>query len=73
MLAKSFRVVELSAIDWPSSYLLTIMSEFSAAILPVVKKQHQLLVTLLLCNAVAMEVFDLILIYYKSRVASAKC
>lgn len=27
-----------------------------AAILPVVQKQHQLLVTLLLCNAVAMEV-----------------
>ena len=27
-----------------------------AAILPVVKKQHQLLVTLLLCNAAAMEV-----------------
>lgn len=29
---------------------------FSASILPVVQKQHQLLVTLLLCNAVAMEV-----------------
>lgn len=28
----------------------------AAAILPVVKKQHQLLVTLLLCNACAMEV-----------------
>lgn len=28
----------------------------SAAIFPVVQKQHQLLVTLLLCNAVAMEV-----------------
>ncbi|KAL2339141.1 hypothetical protein Fmac_013587 [Flemingia macrophylla] len=28
----------------------------AAVILPVVKKQHQLLVTLLLCNAVAMEV-----------------
>jgi hypothetical protein len=30
----------------------------TAAILPVVQKQHQLLVTLLLSNAVAMEVFD---------------
>lgn len=29
---------------------------FTAAIFPVVKKQHQLLVTLLLCNALAMEV-----------------
>jgi len=28
----------------------------SAAIFPVVQKQHQLLVTLLLCNAMAMEV-----------------
>lgn len=28
----------------------------SATILPVVQKQHQLLVTLLLCNAAAMEV-----------------
>ncbi|XP_042517076.1 DUF21 domain-containing protein At4g14240-like [Macadamia integrifolia] len=28
----------------------------AAAILPVVQKQHQLLVTLLLCNACAMEV-----------------
>jgi hypothetical protein len=28
----------------------------AAAILPVVQKQHQLLVTLLLCNAAAMEV-----------------
>jgi metal transporter CNNM len=31
----------------------------AAAILPVVQKQHQLLVTLLLCNAVAMEVENL--------------
>uniref|UniRef100_A0A9I9DP85 CNNM transmembrane domain-containing protein n=1 Tax=Cucumis melo TaxID=3656 RepID=A0A9I9DP85_CUCME len=30
----------------------------AAAILPVVQKQHQLLVTLLLCNAVAMELND---------------
>ena len=28
----------------------------AAVILPVVQKQHQLLVTLLLCNAAAMEV-----------------
>lgn len=35
---------------------------FAAVILPVVQKQHQLLVTLLLCNACAMEVqfFDLV-------------
>ncbi|KAF2591210.1 hypothetical protein F2Q70_00042168, partial [Brassica cretica] len=32
-----------------------------AAILPVVKKQHQLLVTLLLCNAAAMEVLDAVI------------
>ncbi|KAK9146716.1 hypothetical protein Sjap_006619 [Stephania japonica] len=32
----------------------------AAAILPVVQKQHQLLVTLLLCNAVAMECFLLL-------------
>jgi len=31
----------------------------AAAILPVVQKQHQLLVTLLLCNAAAMEVENL--------------
>lgn len=29
---------------------------FAAVIIPVVQKQHQLLVTLLLCNAAAMEV-----------------
>ncbi|XP_043723315.1 DUF21 domain-containing protein At4g14240-like isoform X3 [Telopea speciosissima] len=33
----------------------------AAAILPVVQKQHQLLVTLLLCNACAMEVLDWVL------------
>ncbi|KAK9086708.1 hypothetical protein Syun_029102 [Stephania yunnanensis] len=33
----------------------------AAAILPVVQKQHQLLVTLLLCNAVAMEALPLFL------------
>ncbi|XP_040935689.1 DUF21 domain-containing protein At4g14240 isoform X2 [Gossypium hirsutum] len=33
----------------------------AAAILPVVQKQHQLLVTLLLCNAAAMEVLDWVL------------
>ncbi|KAK7264528.1 hypothetical protein RJT34_32137 [Clitoria ternatea] len=33
----------------------------AAVILPVVKKQHQLLVTLLLCNAVAMEALPLYL------------
>lgn len=33
----------------------------AAAIFPVVKKQHQLLVTLLLCNAVAMEALPLFL------------
>jgi hypothetical protein len=36
-----------------------------ATILPVVKEQHQLLVTLLLCNAAAMEV-DYLLIYFSS-------
>eukprot|EP00249_Psilotum_nudum_P021586 c28162_g1_i1 orf=229-1662(-) len=33
----------------------------AAAILPVVKKQHELLVTLLLCNAVAMEALPIFL------------
>jgi metal transporter CNNM len=33
----------------------------AAAILPVVQKQHQLLVTLLLCNAVAMEALPIFL------------
>lgn len=33
---------------------------FSATIFPVVQKQHQLLVTLLLCNAASMEVITLI-------------
>lgn len=33
----------------------------AAAILPVVKKQHQLLVTLLLCNAIAMEALPIFL------------
>lgn len=32
-----------------------------ASILPVVQKQHQLLVTLLLCNAVAMEALPIYL------------
>ena len=32
----------------------------TATILPVVQKQHQLLVTLLLCNAVAMEVYNFV-------------
>jgi len=36
---------------------LTFWFTLAAAILPVVQKQHQLLVTLLLCNACAMEVF----------------
>ena len=35
----------------------------SATIFPVVKKQHQLLVTLLLCNAVAMEVQITLLLF----------
>ncbi|PKA65011.1 DUF21 domain-containing protein [Apostasia shenzhenica] len=35
--------------------------EQAAAILPVVQKQHQLLVTLLLCNAVAMEALPIFL------------
>ncbi|WP_459806162.1 DUF21 domain-containing protein, partial [Herbidospora sp. RD11066] len=33
----------------------------AAAILPVVQKQHQLLVTLLLCNAAAMEALPIYL------------
>jgi hypothetical protein len=38
-------------------HVLLIFALFAAAaILPVVQRQHQLLVTLLLCNAVAMEV-----------------
>ena len=38
-------------------HVLLIFALFAAAaILPVVQKQHQLLVTLLLCNAAAMEV-----------------
>nr|KJB28289.1 hypothetical protein B456_005G040600 [Gossypium raimondii] len=37
------------------------MMMFLAAILPVVQKQHQLLVTLLLCNAVAMEALPIYL------------
>ncbi|KVH94399.1 protein of unknown function DUF21 [Cynara cardunculus var. scolymus] len=36
--------------------LIQIFAFLAAAILPVVQKQHQLLVTLLLCNAAAMEV-----------------
>lgn len=38
------------------SLFLFLPLDVAAAILPVVKKQHQLLVTLLLCNAAAMEV-----------------
>jgi len=38
-------------------FCLTFWFTLAAAILPVVQKQHQLLVTLLLCNACAMEVF----------------
>lgn len=38
----------------PSPFYLSFLC--AAVILPVVKKQHQLLVTLLLCNACAMEV-----------------
>ncbi|KAH1111132.1 hypothetical protein GLYMA_04G127000v4 [Glycine max] len=34
-------------------------------ILPVVRKQHELLMTLLLCNAAAMEVINWIIFYYK--------
>ncbi|KAG5630423.1 hypothetical protein H5410_002140 [Solanum commersonii] len=37
------------------------MFTFSAVILPIVQKQHQLLVTLLLCNAAAMEALPLYL------------
>lgn len=40
------------------SYLCVLFA--AATILPVVQKQHQLLVTLLLCNAVAMEVHNLL-------------
>lgn len=40
---------------------------FSATILPVVQKQHQLLVTLLLCNAAAMEVSCWLSIYVEGH------
>lgn len=47
-------------------FLQFVVSNFgfhcAAAILPVVQKQHQLLVTLLLCNACAMEVFAICLL-----------
>lgn len=36
--------------------LIPLCISFAGKILPVVQKQHQLLVTLLLCNAAAMEV-----------------
>lgn len=39
---------------FPLVLMVNVLS--AAAIFPVVQKQHQLLVTLLLCNAVAMEV-----------------
>lgn len=43
-----------------SSFLLIVcLFLLTATILPVVQKQHQLLVTLLLCNAAAMEVCHL--------------
>lgn len=40
---------------------------FSAIIIPVVQKQHQLLVTLLLCNAAAMEVSCLTFVSFDDR------
>ena len=45
----------------------------SAKILPVVKKQHQLLVTLLFCNAAAMEVSMLVFIYQAIYLFSMCC
>lgn len=36
----------------------------TAKIMPVVRKQHQLLVTLLLCNAAAMEVRFLVILRF---------
>lgn len=43
----------------------------SAKILPVVQKQHQLLVTLLLCNAAAMEVPGSVLILLRRCILSS--
>jgi hypothetical protein len=40
----------------------------AAVILPVVQKQHQLLVTLLLCNAAAMEVIGLQCFFISYRI-----
>lgn len=50
---------------------------FSATIFPVVQKQHQLLVTLLLCNAASMEVTTKMAIFFNRFSSSlhkfAKC
>jgi hypothetical protein len=46
----------------------------AAAIFPVVQKQHQLLVTLLLCNACAMEVHNfLVAVLCAARICLKQC
>lgn len=47
-------------------FLCVFLLLIAAKILPVVKKQHLLLCTLLICNAAAMEVND-IDVYWKKR------
>ncbi|KAK6913874.1 CNNM, transmembrane domain [Dillenia turbinata] len=58
--------IEFGSVMWfvyagVSCFLVLFAGIMSAAILPVVQKQHQLLVTLLLCNACAMEALPIYL------------
>lgn len=54
----SLDIVELEVLQRSGT---SVEQKQAAAIFPVVKKQHQLLVTLLLCNAIAMEALPLFL------------
>ncbi|CAL5425281.1 unnamed protein product [Camellia sinensis] len=59
---KQAETIERSTLaDWQYSTSSASMPRNSSAILPVVQKQHQLLVTLLLCNACAMEALPIYL------------
>ncbi|CAI0578068.1 unnamed protein product [Linum tenue] len=62
---KQAGLFSLSSKKFPISFFCNLVRSmakvFAAAILPVVQKQHQLLVTLLLCNACAMEALPICL------------
>jgi hypothetical protein len=63
-----FNIVGLGNFECSIAVIFMFVCLNAAVILPVVQKQHQLLVTLLLCNAAAMEVIGLQCFFISYRI-----